>query len=172
MDGLKPVTLSIESSYFDWLEFRRSFTEWTQACFKTAPSPITYNEWTRNLGMVVDSDWKRRLDFTLYRTVEDLLNAIDDEMTILNPVHLRRLTLLKTTYKKGEKCSELLGRLVDGAKVSDLRNLTPDGLLLHLFLDKCPEREDTREIKEGALNLLRANPSVNKSHIRTAAQPH
>ena len=30
MDGLKPVTLSIKSSYFEWLEFRRSFTEWTQ----------------------------------------------------------------------------------------------------------------------------------------------
>ena len=140
MDSLKPTTLSIESSYFDWLEFRNSFSEWTKACFETAMTPITYNMWTRNLTMVIDSDWKKRLDVSLYGSVEDLLNAMDEEMTILNPVHLQRITLLKTTYKKSEKCSELLGRLTDGAKVSNLRQLTPEGLLLHLFLDKCPER--------------------------------
>ena len=79
---------------------------------------------------------------------------MDEEMTILNPVHLWRITLLKTTYKKGEKCLELLGRLTDGAKVSDLRQLTPERLLLHLFLDKCPEREETNEITDGAIALL------------------
>ena len=79
---------------------------------------------------------------------------MDEEMTILNPVHLWRITLLKTTYKKGEKCSELQGRLIDGAKVSNLQQLTPEGLLLHLFLDKCTEKEDTKEIKDGAVDLL------------------
>ena len=74
--------------------------------------------------MVIDSNWKRRTDFSLYRSVEDVLNTMDTEMTILNPVHLWRITLLKTTCKKGEKCSELLVRLTDGAKVSNLRQLT------------------------------------------------
>ena len=88
-------------------------------------------------------------------------------MNILNPFHLRRITLLKTTFKKGEKCSELLGRFNDGAKVSDLRQVTPEGLLLHLFLDKCPEREDTKDIKDGVLDVLREHTQVNKAHVDT-----
>ena len=117
--------------------------------------------------MCIDNEWKRRLDYSLYTNVDDLLTSMDEEMNILNPVHLRRITLLKTTFKKGEKCSELLGRLNDGAKVSDLRQLTPEGLLLHLFLDKCPEREDTKNIKDGVLDVLREHTQVNKEHVDT-----
>ena len=66
-------------------------------------TPITYSEWTRNLTMCIDNDWKRRLDYSLFSNVDDLLTSMDKEMNILNLVHLRRITLLKTTFKKGEK---------------------------------------------------------------------
>ena len=57
--------------------------------------------------------------------------------------------------QKGEKCNSFLRRFIEGAKVADLPNLSPEGGLLHLFLDKCPEREEAREIKNKALEILR-----------------
>ena len=44
---------------------------------------------------------------------------------------------------------------MEGAKVSDLSNPRPEGMLLHIFLDKCPERDDTPDIKYQALEVLR-----------------
>ena len=130
-----------------------------------ARTPIAYNEYTRTLTMCIDQEWKRRVDYSLFTNIEDLLGSMYREMNILNPVHLRRITLLKTSFKKGEKASELLKRLNEGAKVSDLRQLTPEGLLLHLFLDKCPEKYETKDIKDAVLDVLREHTKVNKSNM-------
>ena len=74
---------------------------------------------------------------------------------MLQPLHLRGMNWIKIATIKGEKCSSLLRRFIEGAKVADLPNLSPEGVLLHLFLDKCPERDETREIKNKALEILR-----------------
>ena len=58
-------------------------------------------------------------------------------------------------HKRREIYSSLLRRFIEGAKVADLPNLSPEGVFLHLFLDKCPERDETREIKNKALEILR-----------------
>ena len=47
-----------------------------------------------------------------------------------------------------------MGKLLEASKVADLPNLSPEALLLHLFLDKCPESEDTKEIKNKAVEVL------------------
>ena len=54
---------------------------------------------------------------------------------------------------------------MEGAKVSDLKTLSPQGILLHLFLDKCPERDDTKDIKNQALEILRTTPNVQQSDL-------
>ena len=65
MDHLMPITLSIEATYFEWLEFRKNYSEWTQACYEMARTPITYSKWKTNLTMCIDNERKRRLDYSL-----------------------------------------------------------------------------------------------------------
>ena len=38
-------------------------------------------------------------------------------------------------------------KLLEASKVADLENLSPEALILHLFLDKCPEGEETKDVK-------------------------
>ena len=87
--------------------------------------------------------------------IEDLLDKFDEETQNLQPLHLRRITLIKITSSKGEKASMLMRRFIDASKVADLPNLSPEALLLHLFLDKCVENEENRDIKNEALEILR-----------------
>ena len=56
MDRLMPTTLSIEATYYEWLEFRKGYMEWTKACYKMAGSPIVYTEYTRTLTMRIDQE--------------------------------------------------------------------------------------------------------------------
>merc|ERR1711867_109559 len=77
----------------------------------------------------------------------------------VQPLHLRRIALLKVSSNKGEKASTLMSKLLEASKVADLENLSPEALILHLFLDKCPEREDTKEIKSKAVEVLRKKSS-------------
>ena len=45
IDGFKPKTLSIESSYEDWVDFRKRFIIYAKACYESIrPSDITYTE--------------------------------------------------------------------------------------------------------------------------------
>ena len=46
-------------------------------------------------------------------------------------------------------------RLIEGSKVADLPNLSPRALLLHLFLDKCIESEENKDIKNKAVEIMR-----------------
>ena len=46
-------------------------------------------------------------------------------------------------------------RLIEASKVADLPNLSPEALLLHLFLDKCIESEENKDIKNKAVEILR-----------------
>ena len=103
----------------------------------------------------VDPEWSKIVDFEAFNTIDQLIEQIDSEIQLLRPLHLRRMNLIKISHSKGESCSNLLRRFMEGAKVSDLPNLSPEGMLLHLFLDKCPERDDTRDIKNQALEVLR-----------------
>ena len=50
-------------------------------------------------------------------------------------------------------------KLLEASKVADLENLSPEALILHLFLDKCPEGEDTKDIKSKAVEVLRKKSS-------------
>ena len=40
-------------------------------------------------------------------------------------------------------------------KVADLPNLSPEALILHLFLDKSVEKDENREVKYRAIEILR-----------------
>ena len=126
MDGLKPSTLSIETNYEDWLDFQKRFRIWAKACYESVdPVDITYEEWSRLLLSAVDAELSRRVDFDAFNTIEELIGQIDAEMQLLRPLHLRRINLIKITHNKGETCSNLLRRFMEGAKVSDLPTLSP-----------------------------------------------
>ena len=53
----------------------------------------------------------------------------------------------------------MIGKLLEASKVADLPNLSPEALLLHLFLDKCPESEENKDIKNKAVEILRKKSS-------------
>ena len=55
--------------------------------------------------------------------------------------------MIKITSSKMEKSSTLLRRLIEAAKVADLPNLSPEALILHLFLDKSVEKDEDSEVK-------------------------
>ena len=115
----------------------------------------------------VDAEWSKRVDFEAFNTIDELIDQFDAEMQLLKPLHLRRMNLIKITHTKDESCRNLLRRFMEGAKVSDLPTLNPQGILLHLFLDKCPERDDTREIKNQVLEVLRTQTSVQQCDLDT-----
>ena len=48
---------------------------------------------------------------------------------MLQPLHLRRIALLKITSNKGEKASALMTKLLEASKVADLENLSPEALI-------------------------------------------
>ena len=148
IDAYKPTTLSIETSYEDWLDFKNRFKIWGRACYKSVNlEDIKYEEWSSLLLSAVDTEWSKRVDFEAYNSIEELIGQIDAEIQLLRPLHLRRMNLIKITHSKGETRFNLLRRFMEGAKVSDPPTLSPQGILLQLFLDKCPERDDTRYIK-------------------------
>merc|ERR1711867_327995 len=77
----------------------------------------------------------------------------------VQPLHLRRIALLKVSSNKGEKASTLMTKLLEASKVADLENLSPEALILHLFLDNCPEGEDTKDVKSRVVEILRKKSS-------------
>merc|ERR1711888_225900 len=94
------------------------------------------------------------IDFEGFHSIEDLLDKFDSEIQLLKPLHLRIINLIKITSSKGEKGSTLMRRLIESSKVADLPNLSPEGLLLRLFLDKCVENEENRDKKNKAIEIL------------------
>ena len=115
---------------------------------------ITMEEWSAILLTCIEGGWSKSITFESYDSITELLGKFDEEIQLLQPLHLRRITLLKITSSRGEKASVLMGKLLEASKVADLPNLSPEALLLHLFLDKCPESEDTKEIKNKAVEVL------------------
>ena len=103
----------------------------------------------------IESECSKRNNFEGYTTIEDLFAKIDAEIQLLQPLHIRRIILIKITSSKMEKSSTLLRRLIEAAKVADLPNLSPEALILHLFLDKSVEKDENREIKNRAIEILR-----------------
>ena len=69
----------------------------------SVPTPVTYQEWFRNLLMVIDEDWQSCIEMDKFSSIDEVLTAMDKEMVILHPIHLRRMNLLKSTFKKTEK---------------------------------------------------------------------
>ena len=116
-------------------------------------------EWSAILLTCVEGGWSKRISYDSYDSITDLLGKFDKEIQLLQPLHLRRIALLKITSSRGEKASVLISKLLEASKVADLPNLSPEALLLHLFLDKCPEGEDTKEIKSKAVEVLRKKSS-------------
>ena len=122
---------------------------------------ITMEEWSSILLTCVESRWSKRISFDQYSSIEALLDRFDEEIQLLQPLHLRRITLLKIASSRGEKASVLMRRLLEASKVADLPNLSPEALLLHLFLDKCLESEENKDIKNRAVEILRKKSSKN-----------
>merc|ERR1712121_561837 len=107
----------------------------------------------------VEPVWSKLISFDGFDSIDELLEAFDKEIQLLQPLHLRRIALLKVTSNKGEKASALMTKLLEASKVADLENLSPEALILHLFLDKCPEGEDTKDIKSKVVEVLRKKSS-------------
>ena len=153
VDSFKAKLLSMDTSFEDFLDFRRRFIIYTKACYEGVPvvdgSPaISYEEWSTLLLTCVEPGWSKRISFDQYNTIETLLDRFDEEIQLLQPLHLRRITLIKIASSRGEKASILMRRLIEASKVADLPNLSPEALILHLFLDKCIESDENKDIKK------------------------
>ena len=122
---------------------------------------ITMEEWSSILLTCVESRWSKRISFDQYNSIGDLLDRFDEEIQLLQPLHLLRITLIKIASSRGEKASILMRRLIEASKVADIPNLSPEALLLHLFLDKCLESEENKDIKNRAVEILRKKSSKN-----------
>ena len=161
VESFKPKPpLSIEASYEDFLDFRHRFEIYAKRCYESVPIVdgalgITYEEWSSLLLTCVEPGWTKRIKFDDFVDINALLEKFDSEIQLLQPLHLRRITLIKIQSSKGEKASMLMRRLLEASKVADLPNLSPEALILHLFLDKCIESEENKDIKNRAVEILR-----------------
>ena len=160
VDSFKPKLLSLEATYEDFLDFRKRFLVFTKACYETVPlvdgfPDITYEEGSTLLLTCIEPGWSKKIIFEDYKNVDALLNKFDEEIQLTQPLHLRRISLIKIASNRGEKASALMRKLMEASKVADLHNLSPEALVLHLFLDKCIECEDNKEIKNKAIEILR-----------------
>ena len=80
---------------------------YAKACYESTMSPgvpgITYMEWSTLLLSCVEPEWSKRIDFENFLSIEDLLDKFDSEIQLLQPLHLRRINLIKISSTKGEK---------------------------------------------------------------------
>ena len=160
VDSFKPKLLSLEATYEDFLDFRKRFLVFTKASYETVPlvegfPDITYEEGSTLLLTCIEPGWSKKIIFEDHKSIDALLNKFDEEIQLTQPLHLRRISLIKIASTRGEKSSTLMRKLMEASKVSDLHNLSPEALILHLFLDKCVECEDNKEIKNKAIEILR-----------------
>ena len=63
------------------------------ACYESALTPVTYQEWFRNLMMVMDEYWQSGIDMDKFGSIDEVLTAKDREMVIIHPIHLRYMNL-------------------------------------------------------------------------------
>ena len=81
---------------------------------------ITMEEWSSILLTCVEGGWSKKITFESYTSIGDLLEKFDEEIQLLQPLHLRRITLLKITSSRGQKANVLMGKLLEASKVADL----------------------------------------------------
>ena len=75
-------------------------------------------------------------------------------MRALQPLHLRRIYFIQLTPKKDKKLSQYLQRLRDQGEVADIDKMTPQALVLHLFLFHTSESPKTKYIRENVVQFL------------------
>ena len=101
VDGFKPKVLGLETTYEDWVDFKKRFLTYVRACYdgvqleEDGTPSISMDEWTAILLSCVEAGWSKRISFDGYDSIADLLDKFDQEIQLLQPLHLRRIALLK-----------------------------------------------------------------------------
>ena len=104
VDSLKPKLLGMDTSFEDFIDFCKRFTIYTKACYEGVPvvdglTAITYEEWSTILLTCVEPGWSKRITYDQYRSIRALLDRFDEEIQLLQTLHLRRISLIKIRRK-------------------------------------------------------------------------
>lgn len=89
------------------------------------------------------------------KTLKELINAIKEEGKLRMPCHQRRLQLLEAK-RNSEKHSDFLFKLESLMSVAELKNMTEDDMIMHLFA----ETANTTMSKLALELLLKTDPKV------------
>ena len=93
------------------------------------------------------------------KNLEQILTMIEEESAGRNPVHQRRMQLLRT--KKTGNHSDFLFQLEQSINLIEFENLTRESLLTHLFIEQADE-----VMSRMAQELLIKNPKGDVDKLR------
>ena len=106
-------------------------------------------------------------DLQVYGTQDDIYAEMEREMQALQPLHLRRIDLIKLVPKKEEKISRYLQRLRDQSEVAEVDKMSPSAFILNLFVFHTSESQRTKNIGEDIVQFFRSHEDVlGKKNLR------
>ena len=159
--NLKPRYLEKDSNALDVRHFTAQFQSYILDGFQGEPMiksiPI-------QLQPLVEATWWQSLvqrGIQDNKTLEQVTDIIAEESEARNPIHQRRIELLRV--KKADSThSDFLYKLEQYAELSEFSSLTLDGLISHLFLE-----QSDQEMGRICQEILAKEPGGNLKTLRS-----
>ena len=151
----RPSFLERESQMLEVITWIEQATYYVKTGFKNQP-PQTGS--LVHLSALINPTWLQSIESkgAKMETLEGIMNLIRIEAEIRNPLHARRIQLLKAALKKTGSHSDHLQKLEREMEICDWESMTKDQFLIHLFA----ESADMTMSKIAMEILSSKNPTV------------
>ena len=134
----RPGFLERESSMLEVLAWIEQATYYVKTGLKNKP-PLTGS--LVHLQALINPTWLQGIESkgAKTETLEGIMDLIRIEAETRNPLHGRRMLLLKLALKKTGSHSDHLMKLEKHMEISDWESMTKDEFLIHLFAEGCSD---------------------------------